>query len=219
MSFVPAFYDYLVTHFQQSERRRMLSSLAVSVAPELWISLESAALLDINRSRFGLDESLGERSNVPRWLIAAERKKVDLWVEDLRGDESPVAIEFKMVHNNKNAYSQIRSIRKDFAKTINTPCNESVERWGIVTLVFSHFYDDQSGNFVYHRDFTSREDLLGAFAAGIVDEDPWYAGTPCLELAMDSVLICETATANFIDPDKSPSAIYMALARRKQNHC
>ena len=82
MSFVPSFFDFLITHLQQEERLRMLMSIAVTAAPEHWLSLEAAALLDVNRVRFGLGEPLGERHNVPRWLIAAERKKVDLWIED-----------------------------------------------------------------------------------------------------------------------------------------
>lgn len=216
MPFVPAFFDYLITHFQQDERRRMLSSLAVTVAPELWVSLESAALLDINRERFGLGERLGEWSNVPRWLIAAERYKVDLWIQDLREEEPSVSIEFKVVHNNKNAFTKVLEIRRDLAKTIpRIACNDSVERWGIVMLVFSRFYDGQSGSFVYHPEFHSREDMLSAFSAALDDEDPWYGGAPRLELAMEPVLVCETATANFIDPDKAPSGIYLALVRCK----
>jgi len=216
MSFVPAFFDFLVTHFQQDERRRMLSSLAVTVAPELWVSLESAALLDIHRAQFGLAERYDERSNVPRWLIAAERYKVDLWVQDLKDQHPSVAIEYKMVHNNKNAYDQICRIRFDLAKTIpRIACNESVERWGVVMLVFSRFYADQSGGFSYHTDFRTREDLVEVFTHALGDEDPWYNGAPLLELVMNPVLLCETATANFIDPDQEPSGIYLALVRRK----
>lgn len=75
MPFVPYFASALAEHFQKPERKRMLSSLVVTAAPEHWISLESAALLDTNRTRFGLDELLDHRPNVPRWLIAAERKR------------------------------------------------------------------------------------------------------------------------------------------------
>ncbi|SCW26987.1 hypothetical protein SAMN03159473_00020 [Pseudomonas sp. NFACC52] len=45
MSCVPAFTDFLLTHLQQEERKRILKSIVVTVAPELWLSLESAALL------------------------------------------------------------------------------------------------------------------------------------------------------------------------------
>ena len=73
MSFVPSYFDYLLTHLQQEERRRMISSIAVTAAPEHWLSLEAAALLDTNRERFGLEEYLDHRQNVPRWLIARFR--------------------------------------------------------------------------------------------------------------------------------------------------
>lgn len=91
----------------------MLMSIAVTAAPEHWLSLEAAALLDVNRARFGLAEPLGERHNVPRWLIAAERRKVDLWIEDQTGEQPPHSVEFKVVHNNKNAYQKIWEIRRD----------------------------------------------------------------------------------------------------------
>lgn len=89
MSFVPAFTDFLPTHLQQEERKRILKSIVVTVAPELWLSLESAALLDIHRDRFDLggqlddcktfkpDSALPDRITVLRWLIAAERCKAD----------------------------------------------------------------------------------------------------------------------------------------------
>jgi len=125
MSFVPSFFDFLITHLQQDERRRMLSSIAVTAAPEHWLSLEASALLDIHRDRFGLGQPLSDRHNVPRWLIAAERKKVDLWIEDQRGELPPHAVEFKVVHNNKNAYQKVWEIRCDLQKVIpNTDWNE-----------------------------------------------------------------------------------------------
>lgn len=63
MSFVPRFTELLLTHLQQEERQRILKSIVVSVAPELWLSLESAALLDINREHFGLGGQLDERDD------------------------------------------------------------------------------------------------------------------------------------------------------------
>lgn len=216
MSFVPAFFNYLITHFQQDERRQMLSSLAVTVAPELWISLESAALLDINRSRFGLEDRLDTRSNVPRWLIAAERYKVDLWIQDMCAEEPSVSIEFKVIHNNKNFYRKIWEIRNDIAKTIpRIDCNDNVERWGIVMLVFSRFYDDQSGNYTYQPQLRTREDMLQTFTAALADEAPWYEDAPCLQLAAPPTLLSEMNDANYIDPTKESSGIYLALVHQR----
>ncbi|WP_324733592.1 hypothetical protein [Pseudomonas paeninsulae] len=216
MSFVPSFFDYLATHLQQDERRQMLSSLVVTAAPEHWLSLESAALLDTNRALFGLAEPLDYRLNVPRWLIAAERKKVDMWIEDQRQQEPPISIEFKVIHNNKNTYQKVWEIRRDLAKVIpDVSCNDSVKRWGVVMLVFSQFYDDQSGNYSYKRDFESPHDLLKAFAAGLEDDAPWYEGAPNLEMVLEPVQLCDLSNANYIDPAKSPSAVYLALVRRK----
>lgn len=216
MSFVPAFFDYLITHFQQDERRRMLASIAVTTAPEHWLSLEAAALLDVNRERFGLEERLDARHNVPRWLIAAERKKVDLWVEDQRNEESPHAVEFKVVHNNKNAYSKIWEIRRDLCKQIpNTDLNDQAIRWGVVLLVFHNFYDNQAGGYTYNHQFEDANGMLKAFELALEDQDEWYEGAPQLELAMAPVLLCDMSSANYIDAAKGQSAIYLALVRLK----
>lgn len=214
MSFVPHFAEHLISHLQQEERRRMLAALAVTTAPEHWLSLESAALLDIDREKFGLAERLDERPNVPRWLIAAERKKVDLWVEDLKGVLPPVSIEFKVVHNNKNAYQKIWEIRRDITKTIpNTEHNDSVERWAIAMLVYSRFYEDQSGSYSYGN-FADGGAFLEAFSKGISDSDPWYQDTPKLESEIGPVQICSLDEANFIEPEHG-AGIYLALLKRK----
>jgi hypothetical protein len=214
MSFVPHFVEHLISHLQLEERRRMLAALATTTAPEHWLSLEAAALLDVERERFGLAERLDERPNVPRWLVAAERKKVDLWVEDLRGVLPPVSIEFKVVHNNKNAYQKIWEIRRDIAKTIpNTESNDSVERWAIAMLVYSKFYGDQSGNYSY-GDFADREAFLEAFSKGVSDSDSWYQDAPLLKSEIGPVQICSLDAANFVEPGQG-AAIYLALMKRK----
>lgn len=216
MSFVPSFFDFFITHLQQEERRRMLTSIAVTAAPEHWLSLEAAALLDVNRVRFGLGEPLDDRHNVPRWLIAAERKKVDLWIEDQLGEQPPHSVEFKVVHNNKNAYHKIWEARRDLQKVIpNTEWNEQVIRWGVVLLVFHRFYDDQAGGYALNRELKDCQGMLQAFQHALEDDNEWYEGAPKLELALEPVLLCDMSTANYIDPAKGQSAIYMALVRRK----
>lgn len=197
MPFVPAFFEFLITHLQQEERRRMLASMAVTTAPELWLSLEAAALLDIHRDRFDLGEPLSERHNVPRWLVAAERKKVDIWVEDQLAEQPPHALEFKVVHNNKNAYQKIYEIRCDLEKFIpNTQWNEQANRWGIVLLVFHNFYDDQSGGYVRHKDFDNCQRMLEAFKHGLQDDNEWYANAPKLELVAEPTLLFDMNSAN-----------------------
>lgn len=216
MSFVPSFFDYLITHLQQEERRRMLSSIAVTAAPEHWLSLEAAALLDTNRERFGLGEALKGWHNVPRWLIAAERKKVDLWVEDQKGHLPPYSIEFKVVHNNKNAYHKIREIRRDLGKVIpNIECNERVIRWGVVLLIFHRFYQDQSGGYAVNKSFDDCQGMLKTFQFALEDDDEWYEGAPQLEQAVEPVLICDTSNANYIDASEGQSAIFMTLVKKK----
>ncbi|MDD1018379.1 hypothetical protein DMX09_18410 [Pseudomonas protegens] len=226
MSFVPRFTELLLTHLQQEERQRILKSIVVSVAPELWLSLESAALLDINREHFGLGGQLDERDdyrpshisvprcNVPRWLIAAERRKVDIWVEDSYGEEASTAIEFKVVHNNKNAYYKIWEIRKDLVKQIpRTSPDERIERWGIVLLSYSRFYSDQQGNYSYGK-FDSCQAFLDAFENGLNDNNEWYADAPELELEMKPTQITNLDSANYIEPGKG-SGVYLALVRCK----
>lgn len=227
MSFVPAFTDLLLTHLQQEERKRILKSIVVTVAPELWLSLESAALLDIHRNQFGLggqlddraafkpDGALADRVNVPRWLIAAERRKVDIWVEDSYGEEPSTAIEFKIVHNNKNAYEKIKGIRQDLVKPVPwTEPDEPIERWGIVLLVYTRFYKDQQGGYTYGK-FATCEEFLGTFATNLSETTPWYASAPPLELAMTPTLVTDLCDANYIAPGNG-AGVYLALVRPRQ---
>ncbi len=194
----------------------MLMSIAATAAPEHWLSLEAAALLDVNRARFGLGEPLDERHNVPRWLIAAERKKVDMWIEDQVGEQPPYSVEFKVAHNNKNFYQKIWEIRRDLKKVIpNVHMNDQVIRWGVVLLVFHQFYKDQRGGYAVNRHFEDCEGMLQAFEHALHDDDGWYEGAPKLELALEPVLLCDMASANYIDPERGRSAIYIALVRRK----
>ncbi|KTC34158.1 hypothetical protein AO265_41635 [Pseudomonas sp. ABAC61] len=226
MSFVPRFTELLLTHLQQEERQRILKAIVVAAAPELWLSLESAALLDINRDHFGLGGQLDERedyrlcsdqpprSNVPRWLIAAERRKVDIWVEDSYGEQPSTAIEFKVIHNNKNAYDKIRQIRRDLAKPIpHTSPDEHIERWGIVLLTYSRFYSDQRGNYVYGK-FANREAFLQAFRHALSDHADRYKGTPELELAMEPIQVADLEGAHYIESEKE-AGVYLALVRCK----
>lgn len=83
-------------------------------------------------------------------------------------------------------------------------------------LVFSRFYDDQAGNYSYKQEFNSSDDLLRAFAAGLEDTDPWYEGAPQLELVNEPILLCDLASANYIDPTKGQSSVHLALVRVKQ---
>ncbi|MGF6400315.1 hypothetical protein ABH905_003981 [Pseudomonas frederiksbergensis] len=227
MSFVPAFTDFLLTHLQQEERKRILKSIVVTVAPELWLSLESAALLDIYRNRFGLggqlddheafkpDCTLSDRINVPRWLIAAERRKVDIWVEDSYGEAPSKAIEFKIVHNNKNAYEKIKGIREDLIKPIpSTKPNEVIERWGIVLLVYSRFYQDQQGGYSYGK-FATCEEFLNTFSESLSDSTSRYASAPQLELAMAPTLVTDLCDANYIVPGNG-AGVYLALVKPRQ---
>ncbi|MFK3789465.1 hypothetical protein ACI2KO_04290 [Pseudomonas piscis] len=214
MSFVHAFTNRLLEHLQQEERQRILKSIVVSAAPELWLSLESAALLDINRDTFGLGGLLDERSNVPRWLIAAERRKVDIWIEDSYGKHPSTAIEFKVVHNNKNAYDKIWEIRRDLVKQIpRTSPHEPIERWGIVMLTYSKFYRDQQGGYSYGK-FADLAAFLEAFRHGLDDRDEWYQGAPELELAIAPTLVTDLEGAHYIEPGKG-AGVYLALVRCK----
>lgn len=227
MSFVPAFTDFLLAHLQQEERTRILKSIVVTVAPELWLSLESAALLDIHRDRFGLggqldehqafkpDCTLSDRVNVPRWLIAAERRKVDIWVEDSFRKAPSKAIEFKIVHNNKNAYWKIKGIRQDLVKPIpSTKPTEFIERWGIVLLVYSRFYQDQQGGYRYGK-FATCEEFLTAFSQSLSESTPLYDSAPPLELAMAPTLVTPLCDANYIAPGKG-AGVYLALVKPRQ---
>lgn len=84
-------------------RKRDLPLLVEGAAFELWLAFEARLVLEHNRHALGVD---------PEHWTANEFKKVDLGVWE--GWENLVtAIEFKMIHNNKNWSNKVDQIWSD----------------------------------------------------------------------------------------------------------
>jgi len=217
MSFVPEYFKFLVEHLQKN-RCEVIKSLAVVTAPEHWLSLEASALLDINRGEFKLDKQLDGDGYIPRWLIAAERKKVDLWVEDCEDTSvtNAIAIEFKVVHNNKNIYQKVKEIRRDLQKKITGIEGKSnIERWGIVLLVYSRFIPGQEGNYSYLSKKgvpLEYKEFYKVYSEALIDNSERSKGAKPVHNECEPQVICSLDGAPYIEDDKG-SQILMALVK------
>lgn len=96
---------------RREEAGRDLSTLAVGASFEHWLNFEARLVLEKNRSAPSIRES---------WWTANEEQKVDLGVWS-PPDELQVAIELKLVHNNKNWKAQVDRAWADLLPAAGTP--------------------------------------------------------------------------------------------------
>ena len=142
---INSYFEGLVSHLIR--RKRELRALAVMSATEHWVQFEGAALLATKRDQFGLG---GSKNGVPKWLVAAERGKLDLWITNYK---TAYVIEFKAVHNNKNFYEKVRQTRSDLSRSKIPddyplpPAAAPPRRWAIVVLTYTHYQSGQEGHF------------------------------------------------------------------------
>lgn len=182
--------------------------LAVSAASEHWYASEAAALIDANRTRYGLDgwRHAGPGVRAPRWLVVPERAKVDLSVIDLEEAEIGAAFEFKVAYNNKNLASQIIRFRSDISR--ETPFK--AQRWGV--LIYTHliFADGQWGNYGPlggRRAPLGSEEVLAGLKCIATDR----RNVPPLSWVTGFELICNLEGANYVKPGAG-CGVWAALA-------
>jgi hypothetical protein len=149
------FFDLYVKRLRR--RASTIRSFITVASPETWFSMEAAAVVDRYRAELGIggslsrDEAFGVRG-VPRWLVAPERGKVDLWIEDQssQGSPSATAIEFKVVHNNKNLLNRLKDLQLDLLRRkvpTSTPRRTKVNFVGVVIVVYHRLQRGQEGGY------------------------------------------------------------------------
>jgi len=108
-------------HF--ASRPGILENVAAGAAFEEWFALECRLAIEASRTQLGLTEkSSCDGHDVWRYWTANEYKKVDLFIGDYAGDgdESDAcyaAIEFKLIHNNKNWHDKCEQVHHDLTPT------------------------------------------------------------------------------------------------------
>ncbi len=105
-----AFCRVIDAELARREKRGVLSLMAAGGSFEQWLSFESRIQLERHRSSLGVNDS---------WWTANEYRKIDLGVWD--GDDLVVAVEFKLVHNNKNWQAQVDSAWADLFPAGRSP--------------------------------------------------------------------------------------------------
>ncbi len=128
MAFFDGFVDYLKT-----ERASTLAYLSVMAANEHWIQFEATDWLHRHRDCVGLG---GYNGRTPECDVLPEKRKIDIWLQDHRGtsNRKGIGIEFKLIYNNKNWGSQIKSLRQDLSGAKQPPdgfAPDQVTRYGV----------------------------------------------------------------------------------------
>lgn len=84
---------------EQQHARNAISTLAAGAAFEGWLAFETRLLVERNREELGLG---GFAKSGPRFWTANEYRNIDFYVGDVIHDAPVLALEFKLIHNNKN---------------------------------------------------------------------------------------------------------------------
>ncbi len=195
---VTGFFDMLANHLRS--RSAEVRSLAVMGAMEHWMQFEAAALVDLNRTPLGIDGR--KPDGQPRFWVACEPSKVDLWIE---GEKRATAVEFKMVHNNKNLRAHVVGLRRDLdpggaKKTPATSAN--VSRFGIIASVWVHFVPGYGNRYPVLKERGSRQPVsMREFDARIRSALALeHGGYPKLKIVGGPVEITSLETAHYVDP-------------------
>jgi len=130
-------------HLLAQERgRRAVSLLASGAAFEAWLAFEMRLLAENNRGQLELDDVISHNgARVPRYFICNEQMKVDFSVIDAVDSAVELAIEFKLIHNNKNWKHQADAVWNDLFPTRESKASTLPRRGrfalvGVVGLVY-----------------------------------------------------------------------------------
>jgi hypothetical protein len=197
------FFSDLCNHL--AGRGDTLRSLAVMVAIERWVQMEAAALLDKNRSRYGIH---GGDSAYPTWWVTCEYQGVDIWLANAAAGAG-VAIELKAVHNNKNFYPKLAELRTDLTpeqKDVPTDVPH-VQRFGLFVATYARYAKTtDSGRQVTtlrtsrRAAFVPKDDFLREIVRGLADDHPWYGEAARLEPLCDMARLVDLDGAPYIEP-------------------
>lgn len=158
------------------ERKDELAALAVMASLEHWLQFEAAAMVATDRERYGVD---GGTADLPDWLVAAERAKLDLWISE--GSVATV-VEFKVIHNNKNFWSKIREVRSDLGRKKKPKgyAGAVPERWCVALLTYAKYAEGQEGDYEelsYRRHQPTAKTFYEWFEGDLSSGDAWYGRT------------------------------------------
>ncbi len=116
-----------------------VSVLAGGAAFELWLAFEARILVESpqGRKRLGLEGEAKDPSFPERFWTGNEVEKFDLYVGDCDDPEDcALAVEFKLVHNNKNWQSKVDEVWADlFREPGSAKHRHRSKVRGIVALV------------------------------------------------------------------------------------
>lgn len=215
---VPAAFKLLAAHL--AERKDVVRFLAVTAAMERWVQFEAAALIDQNRDALGIGGEFA--TGLPRWWIACEHKRRDLWLRD-QGDPhvhvegGGVGVEFKAVHNNKNYVNRVASIRADL--TTDAALSDGPD-WGVIVATYVQ-YARASGSLYWALRDVDRTPLTATRFWKRLHEDlrskdaRWGETTP-LDV-VDHATVASLRDAHYVDPSVDGCEVRLLLVQARRD--
>ena len=135
-----SFFEGFVQHLQ-GHRAAELRYAAVAASPEHWIQVEALCWLHAHRDAVGIG---GGDALRPEWGVWCETAKVDLWLQRMAppADRQGVAMELKVVFNNKNFDGKVQEVRSDLSPHKRLPAgytDENTTRYALAVLIYVRY--------------------------------------------------------------------------------
>lgn len=204
----------------KNERSSTLAYASVIASPEAWIQFEALDWLHRNRDPLGLG---GGNPQKPAYDVWAEERKNDIWLQDCRGvpNRTGMALEFKVVFNNKNFWEQVKGLRWDVSpakRPADDFTDQAVERLGVAFLVYLRYAPGFGSKYVLLRNEsrgvpTSADEFVSKFLSECASSEPSYGSLPRLSQISDVERIVTLDDQPYIARDMPGCSVWAVMMK------
>lgn len=206
-------HDAFLKHFAQyltTERNSTVKCACVKASPEAWFQIEALSWLNANRELVGI-------GNADWWGIYCEKAKTDLWLQYAAdyNYRRGVAIELKVIFNNKNFRSKVREIRSDLSPAKRLPrgfTDDNTQRFSLVIVTCVRY--STPGGYKYLREekqIVTQERFHEMIDAELTSESDWYKDYPPARQLGSLRQIAVLDGEPGIDPESEGNGVWLGL--------
>jgi hypothetical protein len=213
-SFLDGFVDYLQAH-----RAAELRYASIAASPEYWLQVEALCWLHAHRDKTGIG---GGDAMRPAWSVMCEKAKVDLWLRRTvpSMDRQGVAIEFKVLFNNKNFDGKVREVQWDLSPKKRLPqgyTDASTARYAVAVLIYVRYAEGCDGGYSILRNGRSSpvppQEFLDRFRRQVTSPDE--TGLPPPQILSEPRNVVSLDGQPYMDPAASGCGVWLALCGRR----
>jgi hypothetical protein len=212
-----SFFDGFVHHLE-THRADELRYAAVAASPEHWIQIEALCWLNSHRDQVGIGGGDAVR---PAWGVWCEQSKVDLWLQRTQppAERCGVAIELKILFNNKNFTGKLWEVRRDLSPEKRLPngySDANTARYALAVLIYVRYAREHGGGYPILRNGRKGpvppEEFLKRFGDEIATPDA--SSLPPVRILRGPDKVVSLDGQPYMDPDAAGCGVWLALCGR-----